>query len=383
MTTTDLSAKTPAVARPFSRRIFIPARGQYSNVGDILLRRELLDWARECGPLHVYLGWSPPGYAEGLRLQPGDVRYRSFIHWYFVALWHASRGTASYVFKPGEIQLTLAGMKEHVSMLPVIGLVRARGGAFARNGVGTRNFAPVPRLLIWPSIALSNLSVWRDSETARYLGRGEVMPDLAFGEISQLPNRRPPGQTDAPRLLIVSLRSDLGERPYPGEEWIAAVRSFALTHSFTIQTVTQVHVDDDRNRRLAHMLGAEFLGWDGTDHHLHEAQLRELYHRSAMVISDRLHVLVAAITEGAIPVALLLDTSDKIDRHFATAGMPGIGLFAASLPAAEILEHLEASYARRGELLTQLISARQALQAVRLRLHSVLSAAVARRTVTG
>lgn len=358
------------------RTIFIPARGQYSNIGDILLRRQLLDWARQSGPLHVYLGWAPPGYSEGLRLQPEDVCYRSFVRWYGVALWQALTGTASYVFKPGEIQLTLLGMKEHLSMLPVIGLIRARGGAVARVGVGSRAFARLPRLLIWPSIALSQLSVWRDAETARYLGRGQVMPDLAFGEVSRLPVHHLASElTNRPDLLVISLRSDLGARPYPESNWLDAVQQFSRAHSLVLCTVTQVHVDDERNRCLAISLGAEFVGWDGTDHHLHEARLREVYHRSALVISDRLHVLVAAMTEGAVPVALLLNTSDKITRHFAAAGMEEIGIAAANLSTTEIVDHLEKSYARRSELPSRLDAARRELETVRDQLHAMLTSA--------
>jgi hypothetical protein len=73
------------------KQIFVPARGQFDNIGDILLRRQLLDWLRSSGPLHVYLGSSPPGYAEGLRLQPEDVRYHSFRAWYLAALRSAAR----------------------------------------------------------------------------------------------------------------------------------------------------------------------------------------------------------------------------------------------------------------------------------------------------
>ena len=55
------------------RQIFAVGRGQYENIGDIILRRPLLDWAREAGDLHVYVGASPEGYDEGLGLQPGDT----------------------------------------------------------------------------------------------------------------------------------------------------------------------------------------------------------------------------------------------------------------------------------------------------------------------
>lgn len=353
-----------------AREIFVPARGQYENIGDILLRRQLLDWLRESGPLQVYTGYSKDGYDDGLRLHPEDVRYRSFVKWYLAALRSAARGRASYVFKPGEIQLTLIGMKEHISMLPVVALVRARGGAVARVGVGSRGFARVPRALIRPSIALSNLSLWRDASTTGYLGAGETMPDLGFGE-----GEVPASATDATArrdVLVVSLRSDLDYRADPPEEWLRGVREFARRQGLGIWTATQVHVDDERSIRLAKALGGQALGWDGGAHGEQEARLRELYQRAAVVVSDRLHVLIAALTEGAVPAGLLLDSSDKIERHFAAAGIHDVSVPSAAMTEAEIIEWLERTASRRPELLDRLAEARTQLADAKARLARVL-----------
>jgi glycosyltransferase involved in cell wall biosynthesis len=357
------------------REIFVPARGQYENIGDVLLRRQLLDWLRECGPLRVYVGYSPDGYDDGLRLRPEDVRYRSFVQWYMAGLASAARGRASYVFKPGEIQLTLLGMKEHVSMLPLLALVRLRGGVVARVGVGSRNFSRIPRALIMPSIAASDLSLWRDSETAAYLGHGDVMPDLGFGEGSPGSVLEPAGSdSESPRrdALVVSMRSDLGHRPYPSAEWLSAVRTLAGRHNLEVWVATQVHVDDERSRQLAVQLDARLLPWDGTAHHEQEERLRALYRRSALVVSDRLHVLVAALTEGAVPAALLLDSSDKIARHFAAAFIDDVSVASASLGEQGIVDRLEALLGRREELLSQLEFARADLRSAHVRLAAVL-----------
>jgi hypothetical protein len=352
------------------KQIFVPGRGQFDNIGDILLRRQLLDWLRGSGPLHVYLGQSPAGYAEGLRLQPEDVQYRSFAAWYLAGLRSAARGTASYVFKPGEIQLTLVGMKEHLSMLPLLALVRARGGAVARVGVGSRNFARVPRALIWPSIALSNLSLWRDSATAAYLGSGSVMPDLGFGEGGEAPH-----PDERRTLLIVSMRAD---QPYPSTAWLTAVRETAARHGLQIRTVTQVLRDNDRTLRLAADLGGEAVGWDGTGHDEQEERLRKLYRRAALAVSDRLHVLVGAVTEGAAPAALLVNSSDKIARHFAAAGIHDVSISTPGLSAAELIDRLEHLIGRRPGIQAQLLAARGELQSANDRLDRVLSGAPAR-----
>lgn len=305
--------------------IFVPAVGQYDNIGDIILRRPLLDALREHGTLHVYLGDYPQGYRESLRLSADDVVYRSFWSWYRAVMRAAARGNAHYVFKPGEIQLTVRGMKEHVGMLPALALVRMRGGRVVRAGSGARNFAPLPRALMRPSIALSQIVVWRDRETASYLG-GDVMPDWGFAEGSA-------GHSGSRELFVVSMR---GDRPTPDAAWIKGMRLVAAARNLQIVVVTQVGRDSARTRELASALEARTVDWDGVDHAAQEERLRELYRQAAIVASDRLHVLIAAVTEGAAVVAPLPSAATKIDRHFESADFAPVSVVTASLTAEQI-----------------------------------------------
>ena len=345
-------------------KVFAIARGQFENIGDIILRRQLLDWVRPVGELHVYVGQSPHGYDEGLRLAPTDRVHRSLSGWYREALRSAARGEAAFVFKPGEIQLTLVGMKEHVSMLPLLATLRARGGAAVRAGVGTRNYARVPRALMRPSIALSDRTLWRDVTTGEYMGTGAVMPDLAFGEgpddgvvksfVEPSPDR------DA---LVVSLRGDDPLRPYPSGAWLEGVRRHAARHDLEIWAVTQVRSDDDRTRQLATDLGGRALTWDAqTPHAEQERRLRELFARAELALSDRLHVAITAFTEGAVPVGALVQDSDKVDRHFRTIGIDGISMPASGSSADEVAAGLAAASTRRAELFRCLLDARSRLQ---------------------
>ena len=346
--------------------IFAVGRGQYENIGDIILRRQLLEWVRPAnGRLHVYVGASPDGYDEGLGLVPGDVVYRSFTKWYGAALAAASRGEACYVFKPGEIQLTLIGMKEHISMLPLLSLIRLRGGRAVRAGVGSRNFAPVPRALMRPSIALSDLTLWRDVKTADYMGVGAAMPDLAFGEGAGDGEIEQFARDAAGRdVLVISLRADENP-PYPSQLWLDGVRAYAARNSLEIWAVTQVYVDNERSRRLAADLGGQLLGWDDmSGHDVQEAKLRALYRRAAIVLSDRLHVIVAAFTEGAVPVGALSNSSDKIERHFATIGITGVTIRTTADSEPEVVAALEGLAARRAEMFDRLRSARVELREI-------------------
>lgn len=360
------------------RDIFAVGRGQYENIGDIILRRPLLDWAREAGSLHVYVGNSPDGYDEGLGIRPEDTVYRSFRAWYTALCRSAWAGTAHSIYKPGEIQLTLVGMKEHVAMLPAAALVRLRGGTVSRIGVGARNFAPIPRALMWPSNALSSYTRWRDDRTAEYLGFGPAMPDLGYGggmDDDALAATLDPASANRD-LLVVSLRDDteVAPRPYPDAAWLDGIRKAATALDLRLCVVTQVSVDDPRTRRLADDLGgAEVVGWSQmTDHGPQEERLREVYRRTAVAASDRLHVIIAALTEGAAPVGLQLDDSDKISRHFSTIGIQDIAVNSTGLSEDDLAARIVAIAGRRQEVVEKLLTARARLHAVRRELHATI-----------
>ncbi len=332
-------------------QIYVPGVGQFENIGDIILRRQLLSRLREFGDLHIYVGPSTDDYDGALGLITNDKVYRSFRRWYVRALAAASTGRGTYVFKPGEIQLTLRGMKEHVSMLPVIALARLRGNPVVRIGSGSRNFAPIPRAIIWPSVKLSSLVRWRDSQTASYL-RGEIMPDLAFGEGSAVAAIRHQASRDT---LVVSMRSDRAVTP---QSWIDAVRGFAEKRQLKIYAVSQVIRDNPKTLELARRLDGEAITWDGQDHEAQEQLLRSLYARTEIAVSDRLHVLIAAFTEGALPAALLTDGSNKVARHFAAAGIHEVDLpVGAGTQPSSVEAWLDEITSRREELIDALVVA--------------------------
>lgn len=361
-----------------STDVFAVGRGQYENIGDIILRRPLLNWARRGGRLHAYVGRSPQGYDEGLGIGGDDVVYRSLSKWYVALLASALRGRAHSIYKPGEIQLTLIGMKEHIVMLPAAALVRLRGGSVSRIGVGARNFARIPRAIMWPSNALASYTRWRDDRTASYFD-GEAMPDLGFAE--GMPDGgirealiEPPQARD---VMVVSLRDDteVAPRPYPTAAWLEGVSNFARSEGLTIWVVTQVSVDNERSRRIAADLGAQLLEWDRLgDHAAQEARLRALYRRTRVAASDRLHVIIAAFTEGATPIGLQLDDSDKVSRHFATIGIDDVSINTTGMPASDLTAALARIGGERKQMLEKLLVARERLAKVESDLSRLLAA---------
>jgi polysaccharide pyruvyl transferase WcaK-like protein len=167
----------------------------------------------------------------------------------------------------------------------------------------------------------------------------------------------------ARRVLVVSMR---GDRPPVSAAWLDAVRRYAEERGLQTWVVTQVRRDADRSADLAQALDAQLLNWNGTGHLAQEQRLRQLYRRADAAISDRLHVLVAAYTHGTVPIALLMDGSEKIARHFAAAGIDDVAVHAPGLDAAVLVERMHAISRRAPEILAALPATRQALEAVRL-----------------
>jgi hypothetical protein len=210
------------------------------------------------------------------------------------------------------------------------------------------------------------------------------MPDLGYSGGMSDGELEASIAPDAPRrdLMVISLRDDteVAPRPYPDADWISGIRRAADALGLTLCVVTQVSVDDPRSVRLAEDLGGAMLvGWPELDGHgLQEERLRAIYRRTAVAASDRLHVIIAALTEGAAPVGLQLDDSDKISRHFSTIGIEDIAVNSTGLSADALADRIVAIGARREECVRSLLTARDRLDAVRGELQRRLGVAVRR-----
>ncbi len=63
-------------------KLYTSAAAQFDNLGDLVLRRVLLDRVRPLvEQVHVFLGDAPADYVSALGLQPNDVTYRSYARW--------------------------------------------------------------------------------------------------------------------------------------------------------------------------------------------------------------------------------------------------------------------------------------------------------------
>jgi hypothetical protein len=359
-------ADTPRRA-PRPTRTFVSLTGPAGNIGDALIRRGTLDWARDTSDeLVAYTGAAPDVWLEQLGMPHNATVLRSkksVRRWLWMLA--TSRNRPVLVFEAGEVPLDRGnGLRELVFLAETI-IVRLKRGVVVRPPRGIRAPTNPSAWLHARAAHLSQIALWRDRASARIAGSTRVVPDIGFAAgIRQ-------GQTER-NELIVSLR---GARPTPNPQWVAAVRTFAEEQSLQIRTVVQVWEDEDRAHELADALGGVFEPWGDTDSVAQEAQLRERYDRAKLVVSDRMHVLVLAALSGAVPVELVPNPTGKISAAFDTIRLHGISLDASTATADAMQQFLREQLTRGTQVRERVSAADRELAAVEADVRATIRAA--------
>lgn len=288
--------------------------GQSDNIGDSALRRAYAAALGDIGEVTAWAGDPARGYVSGLGLPESSISH-TFGSWYRRLAVAACKRGSVFAFNAGEFVVTREYFFGLVAAAPLLLLLKARGGKIIWLGAAIRSTKPgFTAPFIWLARSASMLR-WRDTASSEILGvAAPTMPDWAFALTAQ-------GSSKTRDRLAVSLRFD---REPPSTEWIRSVPALAERLGLRIVTVAQVERDAPLARRLADLWQCETLGWTSDSHAVQEHAVRELYSRSAAVISDRLHALVIAGTEGAVPLGWTTQNSVKIGRHFDAVGLHGV-----------------------------------------------------------
>ncbi|MGJ9407185.1 polysaccharide pyruvyl transferase family protein [Nesterenkonia aurantiaca] len=324
-------------------------------------RRKLLDWLRPCGDVHVLVGDAPDSFLSGLHLDGTETVYSNIWSWLSV-LARDVRSAPWVVFNPGEFRLGSARAIREMTLAPLLASVSQAGGRILRVGVAAGSHwkfdNKFSQRVILSSLNRTSTLLWRESRSRELVDRGEVIPDLAFGLSSDIP----PRELQQRPKLAVTMR---GDRPFPSADWIRAIRSYGLSRDLSIVVTSQVRRDNVRSVELADALGGKPDPWpEDRDHARQEDHVRELYRNSSMLVSDRLHGLIAAATEGAVPVGLIMGASEKIPTHFREVGL-NVGLDSTALTEAQISAHLSLHESSRGEVVAAVVDAQARLERAR------------------
>lgn len=351
------------------KKIFFVGTGQWENLGDVILRKYYSRVFRPAGEVHMFVEKAPKPFADAVSEETDNV-YHLSAEMYGPIRAALREKNAIFIANCGEILTTGWNLKYHLKCMVFSYLVRLRGGRAIMAGIGLRS---KPSRLQWliMRIALSpyDLVAWRDPGSKEMLGRRDevLMPDWAFKEGGF------DGDDGQKRrdVLVVSLR---GDRPRPSQKWLNAIKQFADSHRLRIVAITQVRRDLERSAWLASSLGGELFPWQENDFDQLEVDLRTLYQNAAVTISDRLHVLILAATEGSIPVCLPEFSEGKIERHFASIGYSNVSESVTDLDEGQIVERLGFQISRREELTRCILEGRAGVAAVANRIMQIITA---------
>lgn len=331
--------------------IFISVASQRDNLGDSLLRRPLIAAGQACGACHVYVGEGAEDWTN-LGLRPVDRLYTDRRRWMFALARSAALRRTTLLLNAGELLPDRRFLVSRALFLPVILASRVRGGRLIHAGFGLRDpNAKVPAIARLIA-SLSDIATWRDEASRSAAGVGTVAPDWAFGEGASLEHvserhHKPSGR----RVLALSLR---GDRPPPPAAWVEELRRVVTDDlDATVLVVVQVRRDAERNAWLAKELGAELIEWPAdVDHAEQERRVRAVYARATWIASNRLHAVIMAVTEGAVPLDMVPDQSHKVPRALAVVDL-------ALLPVDGAGERIEAD---QTDVRRALVSGRERLQ---------------------
>lgn len=348
--------------------VFIAAHGQDDNVGDPALRRAMLDGLALGRRRHILVGTASHAYINALGLRADDMTYRSRREWQLAAFRHAFLGRAAFVSNAGEIQLNRRRRRINRVDRLLVGLIRLRGGAAITTGLGVRNPSGSPSAMLTSLARACQIATWRDEESRRFARSGSVRPDWAFALGSSGDDLKPDGRS----LLVVSMRGDTADLT---AEWREAVAELRSALGLELVIVSQVERDVERGDRIGADLGAHVHPWHAGDHLAAEADLREVYRRAQVVVSDRLHVLIFATTEGAVPLYLPNVESSKIPRTMAVAGL---GDHHVSPRDERLVERVATLVAEQPTAMTRVEDARTQLRELSAAMNALISGGTAR-----
>ena len=325
--------------------------GDYPNIGDAIIRREAVGWVRSAGSALVYARDAPDVWVRQVGvLEQDEVLTRGRLKW-LNAIVRCRRPVVA--FEPGEVSLSTRALPREVAFLLMILIVRVRRGAVVLPPRAVVDPAPltifVHRLSCW----LATVALWRESESRRRVGAGDLAPDIAFaGPITE-------GLPACERTKVaVSMR---GRREAPSPDWVQAIREWASGAGLAIVTVAQVRDDEVRSADLAAALGGTYIPWVGDDIE-HEARLKEIYRESRITISDRLHVLIVSSLSGSIPTELAAGPRPKVAQHFAEIGFANMSRDSSRMSVNEMGDFLDDQMSRQYQILACLENAQSRLQ---------------------
>lgn len=287
-------------------RFFFRVRTQFDNLGDALINRELVGLLSGLGTVTLDLSRVPAQFLKSFTSPRVETAHRCEGARFWSALLRAGFASrfggpqAWLILNPGGYigEISWIATLRSVLLLGVFTGLRIAGVRIAGVGrsyerLGSRR-AAVTRL----QAQLMTVHVVRDSgslETCRALGIRATgpMPDLAFA----LPTLERPAERAE---VVLSFRVVA-----TGAKAQAEALASALTGGRKVRASWQVERDRPEMEAIALALSESGVGVE-TEARISDIEAnRVLYGAAEAVVSNRLHVLLLAMSAGGLPIALI------------------------------------------------------------------------------
>lgn len=288
--------------------------GHIRNVGDSALRRPYVHSIKSFNDVQVWGGRKPEsdGYLSGLQLSENEIS-PSFFSWYRKLCLDLTKRKVNFAFNAGAFGVTKEYFFGILAILPLLVVLKLRGGKVLWLGSA---IATKKKGFTWPFFILAGIADsmrWRDTESSSVFVKRKSMPDWAFGAKPLVSEEQIDDVSRRRNKLVLSLR---GDRTYPSEEWLDLVEDLANRLRLQIVVCVQVKEDQLYAEKMADRFAAELVGWEYETHIDQERLVRSVYKDTQLILSDRLHGLIIAATEGAVPLGWCESSTTKISRHF-------------------------------------------------------------------
>lgn len=305
-------------------RFFYMLRTQYENLGDQVINRECLALLRKHGSVRVNVVGAPKDFVSGLLLAPNEVCDSNVA---FTRELLAARRFGDVVYMvlvPGAVlgDVQPSQIVRQAALIAGYAALKALGVRIIRIGASFGPFTPRRRWIERQKARTMAFIGMRDRLSLAYaqahsIPGGESFPDFAF----MLPAQARPLQ-GASDQLILSFRADNEDEI---NALAVAIQKFLANadpyKTLRLLIASQVERDRATGRALAALV-ADTRSVNYIDVAEGESALMDSYSASAGVLSNRLHVLLFALSRGA-PVRALVNPARnrKIIGLFEDAGL--------------------------------------------------------------
>jgi polysaccharide pyruvyl transferase WcaK-like protein len=305
---------------------FYVAETQHQNLGDVVINRNLVQLAGEFGQVHIFEGKMPRAFLNAI----GADNHKCFSSIIDFSFFIISMGIQRllpwkhlklyFLLNPGGFSggLTLLGFGRQICILVLYAVLKILGIRIVRLGASMGPFSPMRAKIERLKALFIHTNSVRDSISLTYMrsigiDRIQHFPDLAF---LLLPNNSSPATsrtTNDSQYVAFSFRrypksANCDDRTYLTIEKVAQTlqQNTPTQYLFT----SQVEFDVDWNANLAARLSSKGYTSNVVSSRS-EQSLMSVYRECVSVFSNRLHVLLFAMRQGALAFAVIDTTLNQ------------------------------------------------------------------------